>query len=66
MEFGIALATDATSWRQALRAEELGFSHAWFYDTQMLTADPFVAMASYSVCFGAGVLYIKWWLRVGS
>lgn len=28
--------------------------------------DPFVAMASYSICFGAGVLYIKWWLRVGS
>ncbi|HEY4258613.1 MAG TPA: PQQ-binding-like beta-propeller repeat protein [Schlesneria sp.] len=28
--------------------------------------DPFVAMASFSVYFGAGVLYIKWWLRVGS
>ncbi len=28
--------------------------------------DPLVAMGSFSVCFGAGVLYIKWWLRVGS
>jgi 5,10-methylenetetrahydromethanopterin reductase len=61
MEFGIALATDATSWRQALRAEELGFSHAWFYDTQMLTADPFVAMAAAAmktsrIRLGTGVL----------
>lgn len=28
--------------------------------------DPAVAMASFTVCFGAGALYIKWWLRVGS
>jgi 5,10-methylenetetrahydromethanopterin reductase len=28
------------------RAEELGFHRAWFYDTQMLSADPFVAMAA--------------------
>lgn len=27
------------------RAEEPGFTHAWFYDTQMLCADVFVAMA---------------------
>ncbi|PYR86886.1 MAG: hypothetical protein DMG18_01405 [Acidobacteria bacterium] len=27
-------------------AEELGFTHAWFYDTQLLNADPFVAMAA--------------------
>jgi len=30
--------------KAAQRAEELGFTHAWFYDTQMITADPFVAM----------------------
>jgi Luciferase-like monooxygenase len=31
--------------RSAKRAEELGFSHAWFYDTQMLSPDIFVTMA---------------------
>ena len=61
MEFGIALATDATSWRVVARAEELGFSHAWFYDTQMLSADCFVAMGAAAVNtrrirLGTGVL----------
>src|SRR5258706_623762 len=46
MRFAIAIATDAESWRVVRRAEELGFSRAWFYDTQMLSADPFVAMAA--------------------
>ena len=45
MKFAIAIPTDADSWRVVRRAEELGFSRAWFYDTQMLSADPFVAMA---------------------
>ena len=44
MDFGIALATSAASWKVIQRAEELGFSNAWFYDTQMLSADCFVAM----------------------
>ena len=38
-------ATSADSWKLVERAEELGFSHAWFYDTQMLCADLFVTMA---------------------
>src|SRR3984885_14814306 len=46
MRFAIALPTAATSWRVVRRAEELGFHRAWFYDTQMLSADPFVAMAA--------------------
>jgi 5,10-methylenetetrahydromethanopterin reductase len=46
MNFAIAIPTDAASWRLVHRAEELGFSRAWFYDTQMLSADPFVAMAA--------------------
>jgi 5,10-methylenetetrahydromethanopterin reductase len=46
MRFAIAIPTDATSWRVVQRAEELGFHRAWFYDTQMLSADPFVAMAA--------------------
>jgi 5,10-methylenetetrahydromethanopterin reductase len=49
MRFAIAIPTDADSWRLVRRAEELGFSRAWFYDTQMLSADPFVAMAAAAV-----------------
>ena len=43
MDFGIALPTAADNYKIVARAEELGFSHAWFYDTQMLSADCFVA-----------------------
>ena len=46
MEFGIQLATSAHHWKVVKRAEEMGFTHAWFYDTQLLNADPFVAMAA--------------------
>jgi 5,10-methylenetetrahydromethanopterin reductase len=61
MEFGIAVATAADSWKVVKRAEELGFSHAWFYDTQMLCADCFVAMGAAAVQtsrirLGTGVL----------
>jgi 5,10-methylenetetrahydromethanopterin reductase len=45
MDFGIALAPGADAWKTVQRAEALGFSHAWFYDTQLLCADVFVAMA---------------------
>jgi 5,10-methylenetetrahydromethanopterin reductase len=61
MQFAIAIPTAADSWRLVRRAEELGFSHAWFFDTQMLSADPFVAMAAAAVkttriVLGTGVL----------
>src|SRR5438874_1493906 len=61
MQFAIAIPTDADSWRVVRRAEELGFARAWFYDTQMLSADPFVAMAAAAVKttkirLGTGVL----------
>jgi hypothetical protein len=49
MDFGIALPTAADSWRVTKEAEELGFTHAWFYDTQMLSADCFVAMGAAAV-----------------
>ena len=45
MDFGIGIASSHDSWKVAQRAEELGFTHAWFYDTQMITADVFIAMA---------------------
>src|SRR4051794_21025893 len=61
MEFGIAVATAADSWKIVERAEQLAFSHAWFYDTQMLCADCFVAMGAAAVKtsrirLGTGVL----------
>jgi 5,10-methylenetetrahydromethanopterin reductase len=61
MRFAIAIPTDADSWRVVRRAEELGFSRAWFFDTQLLSADPFVAMAAAAVKttkirLGTGVL----------
>ncbi len=61
MEFGIALATTTESWRSVKRAEALGFSHAWFYDTQLLNPDVFVGMAlaareTKRIRLGTGVL----------
>ena len=61
MDFSIALPTPAEAWRIVARAEELGFRGAWFYDTQMLCADVFVAMAAAAmrtsrIRLGTGVL----------
>jgi 5,10-methylenetetrahydromethanopterin reductase len=61
MDFGIALPTAADSWKLVQAAEEAGFTHAWFYDTQMLSADCFVAMGAAAVNtrrirLGTGVL----------
>ncbi|MBX3706291.1 MAG: LLM class flavin-dependent oxidoreductase [Pseudomonadales bacterium] len=61
MDFGIALATTTDSWKVVKRAEELGFSHAWFYDTQLLNPDVFVCMAlaaahTNRIRLGTGVL----------
>src|SRR5438270_10066923 len=61
MEFGIGIPTSGESWKLAQRAEELGFTHAWFYDTQMLVGDPFVAMGAAAlktsrIRLGTGVL----------
>jgi 5,10-methylenetetrahydromethanopterin reductase len=61
VNFGIALATTTDSWRWVKRAEALGFSHAWFYDTQLLNPDVFVGMAlaareTKRIRLGTGVL----------
>src|SRR6202167_763954 len=61
MEFGIGIPTSGDSWKVTQRAEELGFTHAWFYDTQMLVGDPFVAMGAAAlntsrIRLGTGVL----------
>jgi 5,10-methylenetetrahydromethanopterin reductase len=61
MDFGIALATSTESWKAVKRAEELGFTHAWFYDTQLLNPDVFIgmtqaAMTTKRIRLGTGVL----------
>ena len=61
MDFGIALPTPADSWKTVKRAEDAGFSTAWFYDTQVLSADILVAMGAAAVKtdrirLGTGVL----------
>src|SRR5215468_7352092 len=61
MDFGIGIASGVDGWKAAARAEALGFRHAWFYDTQMLSADVFVSMALAAVKttrirLGTGVL----------
>jgi 5,10-methylenetetrahydromethanopterin reductase len=61
LDFGIQLETAADSWKVAKRAEELGFTHAWFYDTELLNAELFVAMGAAAmqtsrIRLGTGVL----------
>jgi 5,10-methylenetetrahydromethanopterin reductase len=49
MDFGVALATPADAWKSTQHAEELQYQSAWFYDTQVLSADLFAAMAAAAV-----------------
>jgi 5,10-methylenetetrahydromethanopterin reductase len=61
MDIGINLATSADSWKIVKRAEELGYSRVWFFDTHMLNADVFVgmtaaAMVTSKIRLGSGVL----------
>jgi len=45
MDFGIAFPSYIRAWEDVKRAEDYGFSHAWFYDSQMLYSDVYAAMA---------------------
>ncbi len=61
MDFGVGIPSASDSWKVAQRAEALGFTHAWFFDTQMITADCFVSMAAAAmktsrIRLGTGVL----------
>ena len=46
MDLALSLPTKARSWEVVKRAEELGYTHAWFYDTELLNAEVFVAMGA--------------------
>jgi 5,10-methylenetetrahydromethanopterin reductase len=61
MDFGVGVISAVDSWKVAQRAEELGLSHVWFADTQMIAADVFVSMAlaaerTSRIHLGTGVL----------
>lgn len=61
MQYGVAFASEVDSWKWAQRAEALGFTSAWFYDTQLLNPDVFICMAlaaanTSSIRLGTGVL----------
>jgi 5,10-methylenetetrahydromethanopterin reductase len=45
MQFGIAFPSYVDAWRDCEVAESAGFSHAWFYDTQLLCSDVYATMA---------------------
>ena len=49
MDLAISLPTKANSWEVVVRAEQLGFTHAWFYDTPLLNAELFAAMGATAV-----------------
>lgn len=45
MEMSLQIPTRPDTWKTALRAEELGYSHVWFYDTPLLCSELFTSMA---------------------
>ncbi len=46
MDFGIFIPPIADTWKTVKRAEELGYTKAWFYDTHLLNSELFVAMTA--------------------
>jgi len=45
MDFGVSFQSHIqNSWKHAMLAEQMGFSNAWFVDTQMLASDVFACM----------------------
>ncbi len=45
MDFGIAFPSYVEAWRDCEVAEAAGFTHGWFYDTQLLCSDVYATMA---------------------
>lgn len=45
MDFGIVFPSYLDAWKDAAIAEDNGFTHAWFYDSQMLYSDVYACMA---------------------
>ena len=45
MDYGIAIPSYIDAWREVQAAEEAGFTHAWFFDSQLIYSDVFATMA---------------------
>ena len=45
MEFGVSYPARPDAWKDIVIAEDSGFSHAWFYDSQLLYSDIYACMA---------------------
>ena len=45
VDYGLAFLSAVDIHREAVQAEERGFTHMWLYDTQMVCADPFPCLA---------------------
>jgi len=46
MDFGVSFQSHIrNSWKHAMLAEQIGFTNAWFVDTQMLASDVYACMA---------------------
>ncbi len=45
MEFGLNFPARIDAWKDLVAAEDLGFTSAWFYDSQMLNSDVYATMA---------------------
>ena len=56
MEIGICVASHVGDIDYVVRAEELGYSHAWLADSQMLWSDCYAALAL--ACRRAGARHI--------
>ena len=45
MDYGIGIPSYIDAWRDVQAAEEAGFTHAWFYDSQLIYSDVYATMA---------------------
>ena len=45
MDYGIGIPSYIDAWREVQAAEEAGFTHAWFYDSQLIYSDVYATMA---------------------
>ncbi len=59
MDFGIGIPSHVRAWEDVKRAEDYGFTHAWFYDSQIILGDVYAAMAlaaEHTRCIKLGTL----------
>ena len=45
MDIGISIPSYIDAWREVQAAEEAGFTHAWFFDSQLIYSDVYATMA---------------------